>query len=585
MPVKMTQHFLGSLVKLTAQEQGQVNGFLEGFLRNPAAGTKLHPLEKCKPSSNLWSARVSRDIRVILHKQGDLWGILYVDHHKPAYGWAETRKVTRTSNGNGGLHIVNVVETIKNVERVIEKSVLPSPPPFFENESNEYLLSLGIPPDWLPTLRKAVTQEEAYKICEKLPPEIGDKLLAVATGELVTPTLDSSSQGTPDPFKKGLEEWFQVMFNTFEQGHEIKVKDPAAFNCVKEEGERIAWKLVTEEKDLEQAVVLFEDTLVDGTLVPVVIGETYLKSLGYVDPKRTLKAHLDKGRAEVHYHGSQCHLFNESQLLNLSLGLDFVKFSTSTVSNLFDSWRKAVFTKREYQLSQQVTQKVNGGSAKEATKQKEKLQALEQQLKEEKEKRQALAEQFKKWQIQQDRKDIQEKKDRQNLEKKLKKEKKSRKVFEEAYEETLEGLENAKQFQEAMEILEEGREDLKKKLEEEQKARKALEEEIQALEQHQSNIEMQGHLFWEVLEKSDWLESWENVMSFLAGHWPAHFYPELPLLDFYKKLQDLTYDHSLEVSSKADPHLIDALSALLRAQWIQWTLSRENERRNRENDR
>ena len=57
---------------------------------NPAhPGFKLHQIERAKDKS-FWSARVSRDIRLIVHKTATSFLLCYVDHHDAAYQWART---------------------------------------------------------------------------------------------------------------------------------------------------------------------------------------------------------------------------------------------------------------------------------------------------------------------------------------------------------------------------------------------------------------------------------------------------------------------------------------------------------------
>ena len=45
---------------------------------------RLHKLDKAR-GSNFWSVRVSRDIRLIVHKTDASLLLCYVDHHDKAY--------------------------------------------------------------------------------------------------------------------------------------------------------------------------------------------------------------------------------------------------------------------------------------------------------------------------------------------------------------------------------------------------------------------------------------------------------------------------------------------------------------------
>lgn len=175
-----------AVARLEPKEQARVIEFINSFQANPAhPSLKLHTLSKAR-SKNMWSGRVSRDIRVILHKDGDTWAIVYVDHHDPAYDWAERREVGR-HHVTGALQIVEAVETVREVERIIEVHVEPDAPPLFEEHGDDYLLSLGVPEAWLPTLRQVRDDDQLLVVCVKLPGDVAERLLSLAAGEFVTP--------------------------------------------------------------------------------------------------------------------------------------------------------------------------------------------------------------------------------------------------------------------------------------------------------------------------------------------------------------------------------------------------------------
>ena len=58
---------------------------------------------------------------------------------------------------------------------------------------DDYLLSLGVPPDWLPVLRQLITEDDLLSILDKLPEEVAERLLQLALGELVIPPISPAS--------------------------------------------------------------------------------------------------------------------------------------------------------------------------------------------------------------------------------------------------------------------------------------------------------------------------------------------------------------------------------------------------------
>ena len=95
MEFRIADTFTDSLAKLTGDEQKAVKTTAFDLQLNPAnPGMQFHKLNKAK-DKNFWSIRVSRDIRVIVHRSESSLLLCYVDHHDPAYDWAERRKLER----------------------------------------------------------------------------------------------------------------------------------------------------------------------------------------------------------------------------------------------------------------------------------------------------------------------------------------------------------------------------------------------------------------------------------------------------------------------------------------------------------
>lgn len=178
--------FFSAMARLTSSEQARVVDFINLFYANPAQPSiQLHAIDATR-SKGLWSGRVTQDLRVILYKDGDTWVLLYIDHHDPAYRWAERRDIGRHPV-TGVLQIVETVETIREVEKVIAVPTQAAASPRFAEHTDAYLLSLGVPPNWLPTVRMVSDDDQLLVVSEKLPAEVGERLLSLAAGEFVTP--------------------------------------------------------------------------------------------------------------------------------------------------------------------------------------------------------------------------------------------------------------------------------------------------------------------------------------------------------------------------------------------------------------
>ncbi len=190
MAVALANSFLGSLINLNRGEQKLAGEFVDKFLANPAhPGLSLERVTQAK-DKNLWSARVNQGLRAIVHKEGDFWSLLYVGQHDDAYTWASRRSVERNPR-TGALQVVVAPETVN--ERISELKAPKSQPAMFASYKDDYLLSLGVPESWLPTIRLLKTDEQLLEILGDLPEEVAERLLDLSAGKTVAPPLPISA--------------------------------------------------------------------------------------------------------------------------------------------------------------------------------------------------------------------------------------------------------------------------------------------------------------------------------------------------------------------------------------------------------
>ncbi len=165
---------------------------------------QLHRIDKSK-DPHFWSARVNRDVRLIVHKTDDSVLVAYVDHHDAAYAWAERRRIEAHPR-TGAIQIVEMRERVEEVAPPATFDfVLPEParggamhaaaPPLFAALNDEALLSIGVPADWLGDVR-AANEDGFFALAAHLPAEASEALLDyAATGRLAVP-----APATADPF-------------------------------------------------------------------------------------------------------------------------------------------------------------------------------------------------------------------------------------------------------------------------------------------------------------------------------------------------------------------------------------------------
>lgn len=207
--------FNDSLSKLSSEDQkaAKIAVFdLQQNLANP--GLQFHRIDRAK-DKNLWSVRVGRDVRIIVHRTDQSLLICYVSHHDEAYKWANRRKISRHPR-TGAAQIVEVRETVREIEipRYVETEA-PAPtaealPPLFKDRSRDELLGYGVPEEWLEDVL-AADENSLLELTDHLPDEASEALLELATGVTPSPPVDVV---TADPFEHpDAQRRFRVMSN------------------------------------------------------------------------------------------------------------------------------------------------------------------------------------------------------------------------------------------------------------------------------------------------------------------------------------------------------------------------------------
>ena len=182
--VSLSKTFSASTKKLSTTDRGRVLDFLTKFMEDPASpGLNFETLQGFK-DSGMKSARVTQDLRTILHHNGGMSTLLYAGHHEDAYRWAEKRRV-ENHPVTGTLQIVETVESVQQDLQAAAPAY--EAPKIFADYDDAYLLSLGVPQDWLTIVRQIQNDDQLLAVCQKLPEEVAESLLTLSAGELVTP--------------------------------------------------------------------------------------------------------------------------------------------------------------------------------------------------------------------------------------------------------------------------------------------------------------------------------------------------------------------------------------------------------------
>lgn len=201
MDFRIADTFTDSLARLTGEEQKLAKTTAFDLQLNPVnPGMQLHRIEHSK-DRNFWSARVGRDLRLIVHRTPASFLLCYVAHHDQAYRWAERRKL-EVHPTTGAAQWVEIRERVQEI--VVPAAgarpgaaAAPAAPGLLASCSDAQLLAYGVPVEWLADVR-AADEDGLLAMAVHLPAEAAEALLDLATGG--RPAFAMAAPADADPF-------------------------------------------------------------------------------------------------------------------------------------------------------------------------------------------------------------------------------------------------------------------------------------------------------------------------------------------------------------------------------------------------
>lgn len=177
--------FLTAFSRLPQKQQKKVRHFLDEFTTTPRAAS--HNYEKIRGARdpNLRSVRVDQDYRGILlaPDRGDVHVLLWVDKHDDAYAWA-IRRVCAVHPGTGTMQVLLTEEEVASSMAQSAPAPEAATPTraLFDRHTDEELVSLGIPPSLLPSVRELHDEGEIDRLERVLPREAFEAVFMLAAG-------------------------------------------------------------------------------------------------------------------------------------------------------------------------------------------------------------------------------------------------------------------------------------------------------------------------------------------------------------------------------------------------------------------
>ena len=180
--VAISSDFMSAFAAIPKNMQGKVLEFVTQFKNDPTASSINYEKIAQFKDPTLRSVRIDKAYRGIVKKPetGNVYMLLWVDHHDKAYEWAKNKKCNINPE-TGSVQVYDVTD----IQPITEKDTTPpvdSQTSLFASVHDRHLLKLGVPQDLLSMVRNIYSEEQLDKVAPQLPTEVNEALTALAAG-------------------------------------------------------------------------------------------------------------------------------------------------------------------------------------------------------------------------------------------------------------------------------------------------------------------------------------------------------------------------------------------------------------------
>jgi superfamily I DNA/RNA helicase len=202
--VALSADFLKAFAKVPRDQQRKVRQFLDKFRADPtAASINYEPIDNMR-DSKVRTVRIDLAYRaIVIHPpKGDVYLMVWVDHHDEAMAWAHN-KMFEVNPVTGSFQVWEPIEgapavaTAAPVAAVafVESALIPEGF-LFAGRDNDTLLLVGVPEPLLAAVRTLRTEADLDRLAPYLPAEATDALYLLAAGYDLDQTLDELDRKT-----------------------------------------------------------------------------------------------------------------------------------------------------------------------------------------------------------------------------------------------------------------------------------------------------------------------------------------------------------------------------------------------------
>lgn len=178
--VAIFDEFLDAFARIPRAQQKKVSKFLRRFREDPTSASINYESISSFADPNLRTVRIDLAYRaIVLHpEQGNVYVLLWVDHHDEAMRWAENKTVA-IHPATGSIQVIPAVTTATPPPAPVEAAAAA----LFAGVRDRELLRVGVPEQLLPRVRALGSMEQLEELADALPPEAFEALYWLGEGE------------------------------------------------------------------------------------------------------------------------------------------------------------------------------------------------------------------------------------------------------------------------------------------------------------------------------------------------------------------------------------------------------------------
>jgi len=181
--VAIFDEFLDAFASIPKAQQKKVGRFLRKFREDPTSASINYESIGSFADPNLRTVRIDQAYRAIVLRpeNGNVYILLWVDHHDKAMRWAENKTIS-IHPATGAIQVVPAVGA-SSPAHPAETEPHPTKPPLFEDIRDRELLRLGVPEAYLERVREIRSLDGLEPLQGDLPSEAFEALYWLGEGE------------------------------------------------------------------------------------------------------------------------------------------------------------------------------------------------------------------------------------------------------------------------------------------------------------------------------------------------------------------------------------------------------------------